>query len=119
MIWGDRIRDAYAKKDITSLKAIINDIKTMSKYATEFYYLFRDRWFIENNPCGFDIQDIRLTGLIGRWNSCKDRLVDFIEGKIDSIPELEVKKLPCFPSAHNVWGKIVSTNVVYAGTDQS
>lgn len=116
---GDRIRGAYANNDKEVLKVIIADIKKMSKYCEEFYYLFRERWFIENNPSGFDIQDIRLPGLIGRWNSCKDRLIDYVNGKIDKIPELEVKKLPCFPSAHNVWGKVISTNVVYHGTDQS
>lgn len=42
-----------------------------------------------------------------------------MEGKIDSIPELEVEKLPCLPSAYNVWGKVVSKNLVYAGSYQS
>jgi len=47
----------------------------------------------ENKPQGFEVQDIRLGGLARRIEHCKKMLVKYIEGEIDSIPELEEDRL--------------------------
>ena len=44
---------------------------------------------IENKPFGFEVQHQRLGGQLIRIGACKKRLVDYVNGKIDSIPELE------------------------------
>ena len=85
----------------------------MIKLTNEFYKAFKTQWFIENKPHGFDIQDIRLGGLIGRMQSCLDRLCDYRDGKINSIPELEEKILPITDKIinYNHWRNNVSTNM--------
>ena len=60
----------------------------MIKLTEEFYKAFRNQWYILNKPHGFDIQDIRIGGLITRMKSCLNRLCDYRDGKIDNIPEL-------------------------------
>ena len=40
------------------------------------------------------VQDIRLGATIQRTISCRRRLLDYANGKIDSIPELDEKLLP-------------------------
>jgi hypothetical protein len=58
------------------------------------------------------VQDVRLGGLIRRTDSCRRRLLDYVNGKIDAIPELEVELLDgVTPSgAANNYGKMVTPN---------
>ncbi|MBQ6884707.1 MAG: beta-N-acetylhexosaminidase [Clostridia bacterium] len=108
-----RTRQAYKAGDKQQLDAVIADYKKMIKRTREFYYTFRNQWFIENKPHGFDIQDIRLGGLIGRMQACFERLCDYKEGKINSIPELEEVIVPITDKTinYNCWRNNVSANM--------
>ena len=44
----------------------------------------------------FDVQDARLGGLIRRVKHCRDRLLAYVWGKSESIPELEEEILNPF-----------------------
>lgn len=88
------IRKAYKDNDITALKDCVDKITLCIERVNEFYDAFKTLWYIENKPHGFEIQDYRLGGLIKRMENCIERLNDFIDGKIDSIPELEEELLP-------------------------
>jgi len=91
---GARTRKAYAENDKTELKILAcRDYPETVKRIEKFYESFKYLWFKENKAFGFEIQDIRLGGLKQRINSCKDRLKDYLSGKIESIPELEEKLL--------------------------
>ena len=46
-----------------------------------------------NKPFGFEIMDIRYGGVISRIETAKARLEDYLDGKIDSLPELEAERL--------------------------
>ncbi len=109
---GLRARQAYATKDTTALDAIISDYKKLIKNTESFYQAFRSQWYAENKPHGFDVQDIRLGGLITRIRSCYERLVDYRDGKIESIPELEETLIPTRTDTFrfNVWERTVTVN---------
>lgn len=105
---GIRTRDAYLKKDIDALKTIIIDGETLLVRLEEFHTAHQTRWFTDNKPHGFDVQDIRLGGLIQRIKSCKDRLEKFVNGEISEIPELDepvLDKINGYP-----WGRLVTPN---------
>lgn len=108
-----RTREAYNSGDKAQLDAVIADYKKMIKLTKAFYKDFQNQWFIENKPHGFDIQDIRFGALIGRMQSCLDRLCDYRDGKIKNIPELEEKILPITDKLmnYNNWRNNVSTNM--------
>lgn len=118
---GIKIRKAYEEKDNKALKNCVKIIdKTLDK-LDEFYDAFRAQWYRENKPHGFDIQDIRLGGLIRRLKNCKQIILDYVKGKIQNIPELEEKLLP-FPNldsdkkgaiSFNSWMRTVSVNCMY------
>ena len=40
------------------------------------------------------MQDVRLGAIIQRTKSCRKRLLDYVNGKVDSIPELEEELIP-------------------------
>ncbi|MBR5472384.1 MAG: hypothetical protein IKU82_00190, partial [Clostridia bacterium] len=108
-----RTREAYSNNDKAQWDLLITDYKKMIKLTKVFYNKFRDQWYIENKPHGFDVQDIRLGGLILRMQSCLDRLVLYRDGKIDSIPELEEKIVPITDKIinYNSWRNTVSANM--------
>ena len=107
-------RAAYASGEPDAIAEIIKKYGKMIKYANEFYKSFRDQWYRENKPHGFDVQDIRLGGLVRRMESCRDRLAQYLQGEIAIIPELEEELLPyrtgvCY---YNDWKHNVTANVL-------
>lgn len=106
---GIKTREAYKEKDIKKLKELIKDYERVIVKLNEFHEIFEECWFKENKPHGFEIQDIRLGGLIQRIKGCKNRLEKFANGDISEIPELEEPVLESFNGGH-YWHRIVSAN---------
>ena len=50
----------------------------------------RTQWLTEYKPNGLEIQEFRIGGLKERLSGCKKILIKYLDGKIDSIPELEI-----------------------------
>ena len=89
---GVRTHKAYLKKDFKSIKQIIKDFDLCKKKLNVFLESFRNEWFKENKAFGFEIQEIRIGGLIARLESCKSRLEKYLKHEIKTIPELEEKR---------------------------
>ena len=108
---GVKTRNAYKANDKNLLLEIAErDYTAAMEKLNTFHRVYQKFWFSENKPYGFDIQDVRLGGLLKRLESCKNRLIDYCGGKTDSIPELEE---PIIASARNAsWGGMVSPNVI-------
>lgn len=92
---GKRTHEIYASRDMEALKVLIEDYKKTVKKVKNFAKVYAEQWFADNKPHGFDVQDLRLGGLMNRLNHCRERLEDLYNGKIDRIEELEEKQLPC------------------------
>ena len=92
---GTKTRAAYQAGDKDTLRLLAEKDYTEAEKLLKAYALtFEKQWFYENHPCGFDVQDVRLGAVIRRTASCRRRLLDYVNGKIDSIPELEEELLP-------------------------
>ncbi len=119
---GRRTREAYKSSDKEMLASVIADYETAIDNIETFVEAFRKLWFKENKPHGFDVEELRLGGLLLRLRSQKMRLQAFANGEIDVIEELEdelleyighgnvsgTDKLPVI----NNWGKTVTPNVL-------
>lgn len=86
---GVRTRTAYKKGDKEELKLIVKDYEKSIRYIQDFIISFRNMWFTDNKPHGFDVQDLRLGGIIQRLKANKQRLNDYINGKVSKIDELD------------------------------
>ena len=110
-----RTREAYASGDLQQLDSIIRDYRKMIKHTEVFYHAFRQQWYQINKPHGFDVQDIRIGGLLQRMRSCLDRLVEYRNGAIESIPELEEAIVPMADGHYQYyhWAHSASNNIIH------
>lgn len=111
---GVRTRKAYLDKDMETLKELVKAYDLVYQEVEDFHLSYQKQWFEENKPHGFDVQDIRIGGLLRRIYSCKNRLLQLIEGEISNIPELEepvLEQTNHHDGAH-LWGRIVTANPI-------
>ena len=114
---GFKTRAAYKAGNKEELSRLAKDeYVKCEKAITVFYNSFKKQWMTDNKPFGFEVHDIRLGGLIKRTESCRLRLLDYVGGKIESIPELEVEILPVFEEKKsvytNIYTNIATSNVL-------
>jgi hypothetical protein len=94
---GVRTHELYKTGDKDGLKALAsNEYKEVLKRLKIFYSAFENYWMTEKKPHGFDVQDIRLGGLIQRIEHCRKMLLDYVAGKLENIPELEETQLEIY-----------------------
>lgn len=99
---GLKIRKAYLAGEKETLRRIAAEkIPRIVKKIKTFYAAFRKQWNKENKTFGFEVQDIRIGGLIGRLYDVKERLFEYAKGKTDRIEELEQERLPVYPNTEN------------------
>lgn len=92
---GLRTRRAYEAGDKDELRLMANEDYLYVLRKTEaFLKAFERQWYLENKPSGFDVQHKRLGGLLLRTKACRARILDYVNGRVDAIPELEEKLLP-------------------------
>ena len=92
---GYKTRIAYKNGDKDELRRLAeNDYKEAERLIKAYARAFEEQWFYENKPCGFDVQDIRFGAIIQRTQSCRRRLLEYVNGKVASIPELEEELIP-------------------------
>lgn len=68
------------------------------------------------------MQDLRLGGLVRRFRSCREQLIDYLNGKIDDITELDEDVLPFYAICQeivkneairlNSWTMAASVNLI-------
>jgi hypothetical protein len=92
---GLRTRKAYEAGDKEELARLANnEYARLPALINAYGRSFEKQWFKDNKPHGFDVQDHRIGALIRRTESCRRRILDYTNGKIDRIDELEEALLP-------------------------
>ena len=86
---GVKTREVYESKNKQTLLRLIDEYKELVVRVEKFHEAFYELWMTDNKPQGWEIQDVRLGGLICRLNTCIKRLTDYYNGKISKIEELE------------------------------
>lgn len=94
-VLGIEIRTAYQKKDREKLREIAEEnLPELVQKLDRFYQDFRTQWMLENKAFGFEVQAIRIGGLRQRILETKERIQDYLKGRIPQIDELEAAALP-------------------------
>ena len=107
-----RTKALYTAGDKAALLALAENEYTEFLARLEvFYKAFRKQWYTVNKTYGFEIQDMRLGGLMQRTKSCRERLISYANGETDEIAELCEETLP-FPDGNVPYWKAVSANIM-------
>ncbi|MDD6995823.1 MAG: hypothetical protein SPH68_03355, partial [Candidatus Borkfalkiaceae bacterium] len=117
---GYRTREAYGSGDKNALAALIPEYEKTLALLEEFAQTYEKQWLKENKPHGFDVQDIRLGGIIQRTKSCMRRLKAYVGGEISKIDELEEETVDFSTgeapkrngASYNCYRVIASANVI-------
>ena len=92
--FGVRLRERYKEGGRVALKPLISECDEMQVRIQEFYEKLKTLWFKENKPFGFEMQTLRIGGLLQRIKDCKECIQDYVSGKTQAIEELEEEILP-------------------------
>ena len=115
---GIETRKAYQEGRVSEL---LPRYRELLKKLENFYAAYRTQWLALNKPHGFEVQDIRLGGLIRRVEHCLWRLEGYAAGRIEKIEELEEPVLdyrsspdapPPGPTCFNSWAKTATANAI-------
>ena len=90
---GVRMYKAYKQGDKTELAYIAQQLGEMQTDMKLLHKLMRDLWMSTNKPFGIELIETRYGGLILRMEAAKERILDYLGGKIDHIEELEHERL--------------------------
>ena len=90
---GIRMRSAYT----TGNRAELDSCADLCGQLAEQYKALRNAaynlWMWENKAQGFELYDLRLSGMAGRCESTQKRLRQYLDGEIDRLEELEEETL--------------------------
>ena len=91
---GVRTREAYQSSNKNALASLIPDYTEAIRRVKLFYKALSYMWHKDYKPHGFEVQQMRIGGLIQRLEGCKERLTLYTTGKITQIEELAENILP-------------------------
>ena len=112
LLLAKKTRALYEAGDKEGLRALAkNDYAETCLLLEKFYHAFRRQWYRINKTFGFEVQDARLGGLKCRLLSCKERLLEYADGKISAIAELEEPLLPYKDTYVTSWSEMISANI--------
>lgn len=84
------LRKAYKEKNRLSLGDFAYQLlPELQALEEDFMATYADYWLKENKVHGLELFDVRMGGQIQRVKRAIERLSAYIEGEIDSLPELE------------------------------
>ena len=84
-----RLRNAYLSGNRETMTAMAQELPLIVKDTEALLTAFRRQWMKENKPQGFISHDLRIGGLIQRLKSAELRICEYLDGKVENIPELE------------------------------
>ena len=91
---GIRLKDMYMNKRMEDLKHFIEqEVPELSGRVNVLRKFHKELWYKTNKPFGWEIHDVRYGTLLMRLETVKDRISDYLEGRVDKIEELERERL--------------------------
>ncbi len=117
------IRDSYKAGDKQTLNQIaVSDIPRAVNAVNDLLLAVEKQWRKENLTFGLEVQQIRLGGLKERMIGVSKILLDYVNGVIDKVDELEQDALfyDCRPAdsdrtlaiRESSWKRIVTVNII-------
>ena len=91
--FGVRLKRAYDQGDKETMAAMAAECDLIIEKISVLRKAHRASWMAYNKPFGWEVHDIRYGGLLMRFDTAKERIQEYLEGKIDRLSELEEERL--------------------------
>lgn len=112
------IKKAYEERNIEEIKQCLVDVEKSIILTIDLHNYYRTCWNRENKMTGFEVQDVRLGGLVARLQYVKHLLEEYISTGGIRIEELEIERKDFVSNKMTknnetlvvAYGSIVSTN---------
>ena len=109
---GVKLREAYQSGDREELRRLADD--DMAREAVRVRALakaFKRQWDKECKACGYQYWAHMFGGLEERAKYERSRVIDYLEGRAESIDELEWELLPYKEKSQSWWYKKPSISI--------
>ncbi len=103
--FGVRLKKAYDAKDKAALESFLSECDEIKARIRALAEAHKKAFYSFNKPFGWELHDIRYGGMMARFESTKERIADYLAGKIDRLEELEQERLPYSPDMKEQFGK--------------
>lgn len=116
---GLRLCRAYQESDKEQLFDIaVRELPYIRRKAGRMREIREEIWMKEYKPNGYEILDIRMAGVEARLRSAQKRILAYLDGRIERLPELAEERLPyavdeygeAVPVKCNLWEHIISAS---------
>jgi len=84
-----RLEEAYTARNPGQLQSLLGDAARLVELVEEVERTFRRQWLRRNKPFGLEVMQVRFGGLRQRYLEIGRLLREMVDGKRDSIPELD------------------------------
>ncbi|WP_028543827.1 beta-N-acetylhexosaminidase [Paenibacillus taiwanensis] len=92
---GIQVTRAYQAGDKETLRRLAEcSIPLVHSLVDATRKAHRKLWMATCKPFGWEVLDIRYGGVLSRLQSAEDRLIDYVEGHVERLEELEAERLP-------------------------
>ena len=110
------VKKAYDEKDTKKLKELIDECDIIIEKIKVFKTAFKKMWFEYNKPFDLEVRDIHFGGMIARFETVKERIQMYLDGKISTIEELDAPRLPIVVSTE---GDFINLGFAYLASANS
>lgn len=119
---GLRIVDAWKAKDRQRILDLVHQTIPSCIDLSRSLLLLREQLWMEcARPQGFEVLNIRMSGVTARLEATSRRLEAWLNGTTESLPELDEPRLPYDPQltendtlvTHNLWEHLVSASNIW------
>ena len=91
---AERLYPAYQAGDREALRALLAvDLPALLAEARAMHAAHKAVWYKNNKAVGFSVLDRRYAGNTARIESAIERLSEYLDGRLDTLPELEEPRL--------------------------
>ncbi len=91
---GIRIKRSYDARQRDELLNIVStELPELYRQVDALRMAHRRMWMMTYKAFGWEVLDIRYGGLMARIQSTGDRILDYVEGHVEELEELEVQRL--------------------------
>ncbi|MDF2720582.1 MAG: glycoside hydrolase [Paenibacillus sp.] len=91
---GIALKRAYDTRDTAALRHIAQDVlPAIAAAVGELRQAHRAQWLKQFKPFGWEVLDIRYGGVMNRLDTAALRLLDYVEGRVSRLEELEQERL--------------------------